>query len=286
MADALDLYADILARLPQPQRRHKTGYSFRCPFGDRHKSGFDRNPSATAWAGGNGQLLVGCFGCNASFDEWVEYTGVPAHQWFPDRAKYAGLTAQAAARVPTKVASYEYRDRDGKWVGTKTKWVPGLNGRSKSFIWTWADGVAADQCPLYLLPELVRADRDDPVFVVEGESCVHSLTRLGFTATCSPHGSNQWLPVHTDTLAGRWCVVMPDNDRVGGEFAALVSGSVLGAADRVSVARPGRDGYTPPDGGGDVKDWLKGLSRADAAAAVAVLVNALPAYRRERAFWA
>lgn len=280
--DAFDHYRDILARLPSP-RRQKTGYSFRCPFGDRHRSGFDRNPSATAWIGRTGQLLVGCFGCKASFEEFVDLVGIPAHQWFPDRERWADLADGRTPREPVKVASYEYADADGKWVGTKTKFVPGWGGKSKTFTWEWSGGEKDERCPLYLLPEVRTADRDDPVFVPEGEKCVHALRRLGFVATCPPHGGNQWLPEHTEQLAGRWVVLLPDNDRHGGGHAAAVAGHLLATADRVSLARAGRDGYDPPADGGDVADWLKAVPSPRAA--VRAMLAELPVFRRERGFF-
>jgi hypothetical protein len=278
VSDEFTIYADILARLP-PLRRHKTGYSFRCPFGDRHRSGVDKNPSATVWVGRTGQLLVGCFGCKASFEEFVELTGVPAHQWFPDRAKFSDLAAARLDVTPKKVASYEYADVDGRWVGTKTKLVPGWHGKSKTFVWDWRDGVKDENCPLYLLPELVAADRDAPVFVPEGEKCVHAVRRLGFAATCAPHGGNQWLPSHSHQLAGRWVVILPDNDRHGNEYADRLGGALLGHAAKVSLARAGRDGYDPPPDGGDVADWLKLVP--DPRAALRLLLHTLPAYARQ-----
>lgn len=240
--DAFDHYRDILARLPT-LRRNKTGYSFRCPFGDRHRSGIDKNPSATVWIGRTGQLLIGCFGCKATFEEFVDHVGIPAHQWFPDRERFADTDATRADVTPKKVASYEYTDRDGAWVGTKTKLVPGWSGKSKTFVWDWPNGEKNENCPLYLSHELAAADREDPVFVPEGEKCVHAVRRLGFVATCAPHGGNQWLPLHSEQLGGRWVVILPDNDRHGNEYADRLAGALLGHASRVSLARAGRDGY-------------------------------------------
>ena len=46
----MDIYADILARLPE-YRAGKKGVVFRCPFGERHERGYDRTPSAGTRAG-------------------------------------------------------------------------------------------------------------------------------------------------------------------------------------------------------------------------------------------
>ena len=281
----MDIYADILARLPE-YRAGKKGVVFRCPFGERHERGYDRTPSAGAWLGSGGQLIVRCMACKADFPMFVELTGVPPHQWFPDRHRFLGMTAHRVDRTPKRVAAWEYLDADSNWVGTKERFEPGFRGERKTYVWRWPNGERNDLCPLYCLPEVLAQNGQDEmdgeftaIHVTEGEKAADTLRRHGFTATCSPHGSNQWLPVHSGPLEGRWAVLWPDNDRPGREFMEKVAGALARAGvAKLTLVAPGQDGYDPPASGGDVTDWLAKESVSPRAAVIDVMESA-PTYQ-------
>ena len=104
---------------------------------------------------------------------------------------------------------------------------------------------------LYRLPELLAADPALPVWVVEGEKDVDNLKAKGLIATCNPMGAGKWREHYAESLRGRDCVILPDNDRLGREHAQQVAQSLAGTARSIRVVElPGL-----PDRG-DVSDFL------------------------------
>ena len=120
--------------------------------------------------------------------------------------------------------------------------------------------------PLYRLPEVMASI--GPVYIVEGEKCADALAAIGIAATTSGAAKSaakaDWSP-----LAGRTCVVWPDNDAPGEQYAADVA-EILDDKDCtvsvVDVTAIGQDAA-----GDDAADWL-----AQHPAATAADVLALP----------
>jgi len=82
------------------------------------------------------------------------------------------------------------------------------------------------QLPLYNLVALL-AQRDQVVYVAEGEKCGDVLASLGLLSTTSAHGAHaadksDWTP-----LAGRDVVIVPDNNADGERYADDVSKLLL-----------------------------------------------------------
>ncbi len=109
--------------------------------------------------------------------------------------------------------------------------------------------------PSELLP-LFHSDRIDaasPVYVVEGEKCVRTLESIGIQAVTSAHGAKSAGRSDWSVLAGRTCILWPDNDEAGTKYIRTVSailrkqGAII---RRVDVPRLG----LPP--GGDAADWV------------------------------
>jgi hypothetical protein len=106
--------------------------------------------------------------------------------------------------------------------------------------------------PLYRLPEVLGADPAALVLIVEGEKCVDNLTRLDLVATtsgsCTSASGANWQP-----LAGRHCLLWPDNDKAGADYAQTVK-SRLQLLD-CTVALVDVETLGLPDKG-DAVDWL------------------------------
>ena len=110
----------------------------------------------------------------------------------------------------------------------------------------------AEGKPLYRLPELIAADTDAVVVVVEGEACADALASIGIVATTSGSatsaGGADW-----SHLRGRNVLLWPDNDPQGQGYADAVAATLraLGCAvATVDVATLG-----VPDKG-DCVNWL------------------------------
>lgn len=110
----------------------------------------------------------------------------------------------------------------------------------------------SDGKPLYLLHRLA-ASPNASVWIVEGEQKAEALDRLGLIATTSGGASSSestdWQP-----LAGRTCVIWPDNDEPGAHYATAVRrileglGATVSSLDVAALGLPEK---------GDVMDWLK-----------------------------
>lgn len=118
--------------------------------------------------------------------------------------------------------------------------------------------------PLYRLPQLLQAEPEETVFVVEGEKCADALTDLGLVATTSAHGARSapgtiWTP-----LAGKDVVLLPDNDGPGGEYARTVRQALAALTPPANlrvITLPGIDAIGE---GADVYDWLQGREPGNA----------------------
>jgi len=122
-------------------------------------------------------------------------------------------------------------------------WVPNLEGVRRI---------------LYRLPQLLAADAERPVFIVEGEKDVRRLQREGLVATTNPFGAGTWREEYSPYLEGRRVVILHDNDDKGRRHALRVAGSVLPVAAWVKwVELPG---VGPKE---DVSDWLASGNTAE-----------------------
>jgi hypothetical protein len=156
--------------------------------------------------------------------------------------------------VPAQVV-YQYRDEggqlnfeivrkpNGKFAGRRpnpTK--PGsplwdLNGTRRDLV--------------YNLPDLLKAEKTQTVFIVEGERRADILKRHKLLATTNPLGPGRWRDEHSKWFRDRRIVVIPDNDQRGIEHADQIAFSVskVAASTRI-VNLPGLAA------GESVDEWL------------------------------
>ena len=150
------------------------------------------------------------------------------------------------------VATYDYKDEQGKLLYQVVRYEP------KAFLqrqpdgkgsWVWKlDGVRR---VLYRLPELLAADPQETVFIVEGEKDANRLSALGLVVTTNVSGAGKWRDEYNEYLCERHVVILPDNDQKGRDHARLVAASLQGKAQSMRIV-------LLPDlpEKGDVSDWL------------------------------
>ena len=73
---------------------------------------------------------------------------------------------------------------------------------------------------LYRLPWLLSRQR---VFVVEGEKCADALWDFGLMGTTADAGAGNWMLEYSQMLAGKDCILIPDNDDKGREHMLKVA---------------------------------------------------------------
>jgi putative DNA primase/helicase len=152
------------------------------------------------------------------------------------------------------VATYDYRGCEGQLLFQTVRFEPKdfrqrrPDEKSKDG-WAWnLDGI---ETTLYHLPELIDADHELPVFIVEGEKDVDRLRGLGLIATCNPMGAGRWQDRYAEHFHGRNVVILSDNDDVGRKHANQIARSLHGKAKLVKLINlPGLAEK------GDVSDFL------------------------------
>jgi hypothetical protein len=114
--------------------------------------------------------------------------------------------------------------------------------------------------PLYRLPDLLAAPLAT-AWVVEGESCADALADLGIVATTSGSAGSasaaDWQP-----LAGRACVIWPDNDAPGRRYGNVLAAKLRALGCKVEIVDIAA--LALPDKG-DCVDWLTARASATAA---------------------
>ena len=106
--------------------------------------------------------------------------------------------------------------------------------------------------PLYDLPKVVAAHQ---IVITEGEKAADAAHAIGLTATTSAHGSKS--PGKTDwtPLAGKECLILPDNDEAGHKYAETVAAILAKLTPRLVVKIVELPEL--PDHG-DIVDWIAG----------------------------
>ena len=149
-------------------------------------------------------------------------------------------------------ATYTYDDENWRLVFQVVRFDPkGFACRRPDESGEWVWDIRGVVPVLYRLPDLLQANFDDQVFIVEGEKDVERLISEDIVATCSPLGAGQWHDRYAAWLEGRNVVVIADNDDLGRRHAKTVAGSVRKVAKSVRLVElPG-----VPEGG-DVSDYF------------------------------
>ena len=101
---------------------------------------------------------------------------------------------------------------------------------------SWAVGDPPGLLPLYRLPELLE---QEGVIVTEGEKCADAIRLIGIPATTSAHGAGGAQKTDWSPLAGKWVILIPDNDEAGEGYVRSVIRQLqrLEPRPRVKVVR-------------------------------------------------
>jgi hypothetical protein len=167
---------------------------------------------------------------------------------FSDDRPVSINTQQKQVKTQSKtkfVESYDYTDELGNLLFQKIRLVD-ENGR-KTFRQRKPDGnggwvySASDvRKVLYNLPNVIKAkEKDETIWVVEGEKDANTLIGLGQTATTMPNGAGSWLDIHTEMLQGAKTIeIISDNDDVGIQHAVDVCRRLRAAGCEAQVWVP------------------------------------------------
>lgn len=189
-------------------------------------------------------------------------------------------SAESSAKKPVKkrkaplgipVAEYSYYDSAGDLAHQTLRFEPkqfrqrrpakvGEDGADgKDWVWSLKD---AEVFP-YRLPEILKMDKKEPLFLVEGEKDVESLEVWGISATTLPMGAGKWQDSYGQWFNGRWVVIIPDFDkvgkdgkRVGEQGARLIASKLLDSEGNVGILELSEI-WPEATEGSDISDFLK-----------------------------
>src|SRR4028118_1446284 len=184
---------------------------------------------------------------------------------------YAPIREKKAIR-PRQTRYWEYPARDGlplvrvvrfddgeggkaKWhqerwniskIKNKNGWVPGIEGIDRADI------------PIYRYAEIQKAiERNELIFIVEGEACADILWKLGLAATCNIGGSTKWRNTDTSDLQGARIVIVPDRDQPGIKHAELLHQEFPDALWLYPFPESKAWENLPESQGLDIADWVE-----------------------------
>lgn len=270
-----------------------SGFTARCPAHD------DNRNSLSISRGQDGRTVVHCHvGCTPEAvvkaagltlaDLFEATRGGNGHDHDPKPKPQPTPAAPPAYKIfATDVAAVEYLERrHGAWstlwvyhnaqaepVGVVVRWDTPTGKRILPVSRVeggWANTGMPAPRPLYRLPDLL-AKPSERVYVVEGEKAAEAGRDLGLLTTTSAHGAQAADKTDWTPLAGRDCVLLPDNDPAGQIYANQVA-AILGRLTppaRVRIARMA-DAWPKLPPKGDLADVA---AMDDAATVTAVLAD-------------
>jgi hypothetical protein len=145
--------------------------------------------------------------------------------------------------------SYHYTDATGKVLYEVLRYEPKRFSQRRpdgngGQIWN-LDGV---ERVIFRWPEIIAAP-SPMTFVTEGEKDCNRLWLLGLVATTA--AGSKWTDTCVQAMAGRFCVILEDNDAPGRTKALEAAHALYPVATGIRIVRlPGLGE------GGDVSDWL------------------------------
>ncbi len=230
--------AEQIARALGNARREADGYRCRCPLADEHNHG-DADPSLTITER-DGRVLVRCQSRHATEQGRVIAALRERGLW------------QAGDGTARQIAAYDYRDESGALLFQVVRIEPkNFRQRRPDGTGGWSWKLGDTRRVLYRLPELLAADLNETVWIVEGEKDAHAVAALGLVATTNPGGAGKWRDEYNEPLRGRSVVTIPDNDSPGQRHAIDIARSLLNIAKSVRIVQ--LPGLAPK---ADVSDWL------------------------------
>ena len=242
-----DLLADIADRCTNVQWKNPDCFIASCPNGEAHKHG-DRSRSFIATATETRILLYCHTGC--SFEEICAAMGFNRAQralFSPDPHQHQVPAAPAAKSQI--VATYDYTDERGKLLFQSVRYEPKtFRQRRPDGNGGWISDLEGVRKVLFNLPEVLDP-QNKTILICEGEKdclAAHQVTSL--CATTNPMGAGKWRPEYSESLRGKNCFIIPDNDPVGLLHAEQIAHSLWGIAEKIYVLKL-------PEGVKDFSDW-------------------------------
>ena len=195
-----------------------------CPLPTHGQGNGDRNPSLSITDGADGKPL---FKCHGGCEQHDVFNAVKDYGLLPDLEPRAELLASIKPfEAPTLEHEWHYTDEDGVTLFIKQRYKTNdTKGKTYKQIRVDEHGkrhmsITGAKIVPYNLPEVEAARQNNrTVFLTEGEKAADALKTIGVVATCTHQGASSFPEDAIQYFAGLNVVILPDNDKVGWEYA-------------------------------------------------------------------
>ena len=267
---------EILQHFQGVKQLGRDHYKVLCPCHDDHEPSLDICEK-------DGKILMSCPVCGADGRRVMETLDLPVKELFADQRRY---------KRDEKPPNVDYFYTDDLKKTRFYRWNDKKQAYKKSFCWyhkgergQQVKGLPKDSDgrsispPLYHQEFLIVArERQETVYIAEGEKDVNTLVRLGRLAVCSPHGAgkgrmeNKWPKAYSVLFEGLNVVILHDNDEAGLNLAQYVAGQLHPVAKSVRLPDLTAEWSDLPEKG-DISDIAERSSKEDTNARLGKLIE-------------
>jgi len=224
---------NILCHFENVKQTGPAQWQARCPAHD------DRHPSLSIGQGHDGRILLKCHAKCATKDI-LNAIGLTEKDLFADSKNKSDI-----------LATYNYCDSDGvllyQVVRYKDKKFKQRRPDGKG---GWINNIKGIPRVLYRLPDIISADSDAWIFIVEGEKDADNIAKIGLIATTNSGGAGKWNYLNDySALYNHKIVVIPDKDEPGYRHGEDVCKHLSGKVKELRYLILGGNGK-------DTTDWL------------------------------
>lgn len=211
-----------------------------CPLPTHGQGNGDKNPSLSITDGTDGKPL---FKCHGGCEQHDVFSAIRDFGLLPDLEPRAELLASIQP-LPQQSLEHEwhYTDEDGVTLFIKQRYKTG-DSKGKTYKQLRVDeqgkrhqSITGAKIVPYNLPEVEEARQSNrTVFLTEGEKAADALKSIGVCATCTHQGASSFPEDAIQYFAGLNVVILPDNDKVGWEYARKAVKAIKTVANSIRV---------------------------------------------------
>lgn len=211
-----------------------------CPLPTHGQGNGDKNPSLSISDGPDGKPL---FKCHGGCDQHDVFAAIRDYGLLPDLEPRAELLASIKPiQQPTLEQEWHYTDEDGVTLFIKQRYKT-FDAKGKTYKQLRVDehgkrhaSITGAKIVPYNLPEIEQARVNNrTVFLTEGEKAADALKTIGVVATCTHQGASSFPEDAIQYFAGLNVVILPDNDKVGWEYAKKAVKAIKNVANSIRV---------------------------------------------------
>jgi hypothetical protein len=211
-----------------------------CPLPTHGQGNGDRNPSLSITDGADGKPL---FKCHGGCEQHDVFAAVRDYGLLPELEPRAELLASIKPfEQPTLENEWHYTDEDGVTLFIKQRYKTNdTKGKTYKQLRVDDEGrrhssITGAKIVPYNLPEVELARQAGrTVFLTEGEKAVDALKHIGVCATCTHQGASSFPEDAIQYFAGLNVVILPDNDKVGWEYAKKAVKAISKVANSIRI---------------------------------------------------